>query len=112
MVRSMEGIIFATALGLNMGYYHTKIDTNSQRLFTIKFHLVKYKNTRLPMCIKIAPDIFQNVISKLAQDMAFVKSILLNDMLIITIKSFNDHLAKLEMILARLLTAGIKVNAF
>jgi hypothetical protein len=58
MVRSMEGIIFSTALGLNMGYYHTKIDTNFQRLFTIEFHWVKYKSSRLPMCIKIVPGIF------------------------------------------------------
>jgi hypothetical protein len=37
MIRSMEGFTFATALDLNMGYYHIKLDTNAQKLCTIIF---------------------------------------------------------------------------
>jgi hypothetical protein len=62
------------------------------------------------MGIKIAPDIFQNVMSKLTQDMEYVKAYL-DDLLILTDKSFNDHLTKLEMVLTRLSTAGMRVNA-
>jgi dihydroorotate dehydrogenase len=54
---------------------------------------IKYK--RLPMGIKIAPDVFQNVISKLVQDMEYVKTYL-DDLLILTNISFKDHLLKLE----------------
>ena len=70
MIRSMEGFTFATALDLNMGYYHIKLDADAQRLCTIIFPWGKYKYKRLPMGIKIAPDIFQNVMTKLTQDMA------------------------------------------
>jgi hypothetical protein len=37
MIRSMEGFTFATALDLNMGYYHIKLDTDAQKLCTIIF---------------------------------------------------------------------------
>jgi hypothetical protein len=49
--------------------------------------------------------------SKLVQDMEYVKTYL-DDLLILTttISSFKCHLLKLEMVLARLSTAGMRVN--
>jgi hypothetical protein len=32
MIRSMEGFTFASALDLNMGYYHIKLDDDAQKL--------------------------------------------------------------------------------
>jgi hypothetical protein len=71
----------------------------------------KYKYKRLPMGIKIAPDVFQNVMSKRVQDMEYVKNYL-DDLLILTNRnnSFKDHLLQLEMVLVRLSTAGMRVN--
>jgi Reverse transcriptase (RNA-dependent DNA polymerase) len=100
MIRSMEGFTFATALDLNMGYYHIKLDADAQKLCTIIFPWGKYKYKCLPMGIKIAPDVFQNVMSKLTQDLEYVKTYL-DDLLILTNSSFADHLTtKLEMVLA------------
>ena len=62
------------------------------------------------MGIKIAPDVFQNVMSKLTQDMECVKTYL-DDFLISTNKTFKDHLFELELVLARLSIAGMRVNA-
>jgi hypothetical protein len=63
----------------------------------------KYKYKRLPMGIKVAPDVFQNVMSKLVQDMEYVKiAIYLDDFLILTNRSSKDHLLKLEMVLKML----------
>jgi hypothetical protein len=56
----------------------------------------------------LVPDVFQNVMSKLVQDMEYVKTYL-DDLLILKNIIFKDHLPKLEMVLARLLTAGIRV---
>jgi dihydroorotate dehydrogenase len=80
MIRSMEGFTFASALDLNMGYYHIKLDTDAQKLCTIVFPLLmgKYKYKRLPMGIKIAPDVFQNVMSKIVQDMEYVNTTMLS----------------------------------
>jgi hypothetical protein len=55
------------------------------------------------MGIRIAPDAFQNVMSKLVQDMEYVNTYL-DDLLILTNSSFKDHLLNLEMVLARLST--------
>jgi hypothetical protein len=46
----------------------------------------------------LIPDVFQNVMSKLVQDMEYVKTYL-DDLLILTNRnsSFKDHLLKLEM---------------
>jgi hypothetical protein len=75
MIRSMEGFTFASALDLNTGYYHIKLDADAQKLCTSVFpwHMGKYKYKRLPMGIKITPDVFQNVMSKLVQGMEYVK---------------------------------------
>jgi hypothetical protein len=56
MIRSMEGFTFASALDLNMGYYHIKLDADAQKLCIIVFpwHIGKYKYKRLPMGIKIS----------------------------------------------------------
>jgi hypothetical protein len=115
MIRSMEGFtfIFASALDLNMGYYHIKLDADTQKLCTIVFPWIqyKYKYKRLPMGIKIAPDIFQNIKSKLVQDMEYVKTYL-DDLLILTNRrnnSFKYHLLKLETVLTRLSTNDLRV---
>jgi hypothetical protein len=80
MICSMEGFTFASELNLSMGYYHNKIDADTQKLCTIviQWHMGKYKYKRLPMGIKIAPDVIQNVMSKLVQDMEYVKTIILS----------------------------------
>ena len=76
MIRSMEGFTFATALDSNIGYYHIKLDADAQKLCTIIFPWGKNAYKCLPMGIKIAPDVSQNIISKLIQDMEYVKRIL------------------------------------
>jgi hypothetical protein len=55
------------------------------------------------------PDVFQNIMSKLVQDMEYVTTYL-DDLLILTNNSFKHHLLKLEMVLSRLSTAGMRVN--
>jgi hypothetical protein len=81
-----------------MGYYHIKLDADAQNLCTIIFPWGKYKYKRLPMGIKIAwfPDFFQNVMSKLVQDIEYIKTCL-DDLLLLKSRSFKDHLLKLEM---------------
>jgi hypothetical protein len=56
-------------------------------------------------------DAFQNVISKLVQDMEYVKTYL-GDLLMLTNirNSFKDHPLKLEMVQPRLSTADMRVN--
>jgi hypothetical protein len=53
----------------------------------------------------LVPDVFQNVMSKLVQDMEYFETKkYFDDLLILTNSSFKDHLLKLQMVLARLST--------
>jgi hypothetical protein len=56
MIRSIDVFTFASALYLNMGYYHIKLDADDQKIRTIVFpwQMGTYKYKRLPMGIKIA----------------------------------------------------------
>jgi hypothetical protein len=56
----------------------------------------------------LVPHVFQSIMSKLVQDMEYVKTYL-DDLLILTNNSFKDHLLKLEMVLARISTTGMRV---
>jgi hypothetical protein len=71
----MEAFTFATALDLNMVYYHIKLDADAQKLCIIIFPWGKFKYKRLPMGFKIAPDVFQIVMSKLSQDLGICQNL-------------------------------------
>jgi hypothetical protein len=53
---------------------------------------------------------FQIDMSKFTQGMEYIKTYL-DDLLILTKNNFKDHLLKVEMVLARLSTAGMRINA-
>ena len=65
---------------------------------------------RLPMGLCNSPDIFQEKMSELFDGLEFVRTYI-DDLLCLTKGTFEDHLEKLERILARLQQAGLKVNA-
>jgi hypothetical protein len=78
MIRSMEGLTLASELDVNMGYYHIKLEADSQKICTIAFPwLIGNKNTNAyPWLSRLSGSwcwSFQNIISKLVQDMEFVK---------------------------------------
>jgi hypothetical protein len=103
MIRSMEGYTLASVLDLNMGYYHIKLDhdTDAQNLCTIVFpwHMGKYKYKRLPMGIKIPPDVFKTSCQSLSKIWNMLTlTCYLDELLTLTNNdnSFKDHLLKLK----------------
>jgi transposase InsO family protein len=110
LLLKLEGFRYATSLDLNMGYYHIELSPYSQQLCTIVLPWGKYEYLRLPMGLANSPDIFQEKMSTLMDGLEFVRTYL-DDCLILTTGSWDDHLSKLEMVLVRLQAAGLKVNA-
>jgi hypothetical protein len=106
MIRSMEGFIFASALYLNFRYYHTKVDAYAQKLCTIIFPwgTMGIKIDWFLMCFRTSYQRLSKIWNVLR------KAFYLDDLLILTNISFKDHLLKLEMVLARLSTAGMRVK--
>jgi hypothetical protein len=115
MISSMKEFTFASALDLNMGYHHIKWDhdADAQNLCTIVFPWRKYKHNRLPIGINIAWFLmfFKTSCLSLSKVRNTLRLIFyLDDLLILTNSSFKDHLLKLEMVLARLSTAVMRLN--
>ena len=58
---------------------------------------------------KITPDVFQQIMSKLTKNLEYVKAYL-DELLLLCNIDFKDHLIKLEMVLARLSVAGMRIK--
>jgi hypothetical protein len=63
IIYSLEGFTFASALDLNLGYYHSKLDSDSQSHVTLYSH---GENTKINAYCLIH-NVFQNVMSKLSK---------------------------------------------
>ena len=110
MLLKLEGFQYGTALDFNMGYYHIRLDLVSKKLCTLIFLWGKYKMQCLPMGLSNSPDIFQEKMSKLFTDLETVQ-VYINDLLVITKGSYDEHLEEVSKVLSRLRKAGLKVNA-
>ena len=110
VLQEMTGFTYATALDLNMGYYTIRLDPDSQKICTIILPWGKYSYLRLPMGISGAPDFFQEKMTDLMRALEYVRTYI-DDLLIITKGTFDDHLSKLQEVLRRLQNAGLRINA-
>ena len=110
ILQKLGGFTYATALDLNMGYYNIRLDLASSSLCTLVLPWGKYRYKRLPMGIKNSPDIFQEKINELMEGLEEFIRAYLDDILIITKGSFEDHLEKVSEVFSRLQKAGLQVN--
>ena len=61
------------------------------------------------MGVNVSPDVFQEKMSELMEGLEFARTYL-DDLLIISNGSFDDHLQQLDTVLHRLRLAGLKIN--
>ena len=109
VLQEMEGFSYATALDLNMGYYTIRLDPDAQKICTIVLPWGKYSYQRLPMGISGSPDFFQEKMTNLMRALEYVRTYI-DDLLIITKDTYDDHLNKVEEVLRRLQKAGLRIN--
>jgi hypothetical protein len=93
-----------------MGYYTIRLDPMATKMCTIIFPWGKYSYKRLPMGFGGSVDIFQAQIMDLMASLKFVQAYM-EDLLIITRRTLDKHLQRMETVLTRLHDAGLKVNA-
>ena len=110
LLLKLEGFKYATSLDLNMGYYHIKLCPMSRKLCTIVLPWGKFEYQKLPMGLCNSPDIFQEKMNELFIGLEYVRAYI-DDLLIISNGSFEDHLNKLNVVFQKLQDAGFKVNA-
>ena len=97
MLLNLEGFQYATSLDLNMGYYHIELSPASKQLCTVVLPFRKYELQKLPMGSFNSLDIFQEKMSTLMDGLKFVQAYI-NDLLVCTKGTFEDHLEKLEIV--------------
>ena len=109
LLLKLKGFRYATALDLSMGYYHIPLDKAAQRLCTTVLPWGKYRYLRLPMGISSAPDIFQAIMTEMLGDFDFCR-VYIDDILIISNGTYEDHMEKLNQVLQRLEERGFRAN--
>ena len=105
----LAGFVFAAAIDLSMACCHVPLDKESQKLCSNVLPWGKCQHTRLPMGVKVAPDLFEQVVNNLFSDPNFVQACL-DDILITSSDSFHDHSEKLDIVPHRLTEAGFRAN--
>jgi hypothetical protein len=110
MLQDIGQYTYVTAIDLSMGFYHFLLDQAAQDMstFMVPFGLFKFR--RLPMGLSVSPDIFQGAMARLFVDCPNVK-VYMDDLLIFSHGSFEDHLEKVNEALDRLQKQGMAVNA-
>jgi hypothetical protein len=93
-LQELEGFTYATTLDLNMGYYTIRLDPTAAKMCTIVFLWDKYSYQRLPMGFAGLADIFHVEKGNLIAALEYVRAYI-DDLLVITKSSHDDHLGKL-----------------
>ena len=111
ILQELESFTYATALHLNMDYYTIRLDPTASEMCTIISPWGKYSYKRLPMGLGGSADIFQAqiIIIDLMASLKFVQAYM-DNLLIITRQTLDEHLQKMETVLTRLCDARLKVN--
>ena len=109
ILQVLEGLTYATAIDLNMGYYTIRLDLDAQNICTSVLPWGKYYYLRLPMGIAGAPDIFQEKMSDLMRSLEYIRTYI-DDLVIITMGTFDEHLTSVEAVLKRLKRTKLRVN--
>jgi hypothetical protein len=110
-LQELEGFTYATTLDLNMGYHTIRLDPTAAKMCTIIFLWGKYSYQRLPMVFAGSADIFQVEMGNLMAALEYVHRGYIDNLLVITKSSHDDHLGKLEQVFIQLHDARLKVNA-
>jgi hypothetical protein len=109
LLRKLSGFKYATAIDLSMGYYHIPLNLEGQKLCTTILPWGKYQYKRLPMGVKTSPDKFQRIMYELLGDDPHIK-VYLDDTLITSNGTFEEHAAIMEKVLQILQKANFRAN--
>jgi transposase InsO family protein len=102
------GYKWFTKIDVSMQFYCFELDENSKQLCTIVTPFGKFKYKRLPMGVKISPDIAQSIMDDIFNNLDV--EVYIDDIRFWSNGSFDDHLETVDEILRRLAINGMKCN--
>ena len=92
-----------------MGQYHIKLCPFSSKLCTIVLPWRNYEYQKLSIGLYSCPDIFQEKMNEMFNGPDYIRTYI-DDLLIISKKSVEDCIEKLDKVLCTFKLAGFKVN--
>ena len=109
VIWKMKGFAFATCLDINRGYYHFVLDEESQKMCGIVLPWGRYAYARLPQGLKPSSDIFQGYMAQVFDGFEDI-IVYIDNIILFTKGSFDDHVARLEVILQKLKAHNLHVH--
>ena len=108
ILRKRSGYKFFTKLDISMQYYTFELDDESKNLCAICTPFGNYRYCRLPMGVKQAPDVAQEIMESLFQHLEDV-DVYIDDVGIFS-KNWENHMLVLEKVLTILQEANFTMN--
>ena len=109
-MQQLEGLQYATALYLNMGYSTIRISPDSQDMTNIVTEFGIFRYNLLLLGVLSLGYILQTKVDKLPCDIRSVK-IYIYSILVLSKEKLSDHIDNMKAIFARLRATGLKFNA-
>ena len=109
LLHTCGGLTYATAIDQIMGYWSITMARKIRELLTIITPFGKYIYKKLPMGLKISADVFQREMCKLMDGIEGVL-IYIDDLLIITKGSFEEHILVVEQVLEKMQRKDLQIN--
>ena len=103
------GMTYATALGMIMSYYAMNVKEDMCKYIVIIWPWGKYVYNKMPDEVNISADIFQRKLSMPFQNMPYVL-VYIDDILVITKRSYKQHLQEVGKVLEKLQEAGMQLS--
>jgi TusA-related sulfurtransferase len=108
ILKRRQNYKYVTKLDISMQYYTFELDEESSNLCTIATPFGLYRYKRLPMGVSCSPDISQEIMETVLQDIENV-DVYLDDVTAFS-NSWEEHLELLDKVLSRLQDAGFTIN--
>ena len=102
-----EAKVFSV-LDATSGYWQMKLDEESSKLCTFNTPFGRYRFTRLPFGIKLAPEVFQKKMSQVLEDIDGAEAIV--DDILVWGRDTHEHDARLKNVLDRVQEVNLKLN--
>ncbi|KAH9131876.1 hypothetical protein AeRB84_021591 [Aphanomyces euteiches] len=109
ILQSLQPFVCVSTLDGNMGYHQIPIANSSQSQLAFVLPFVKYTFKRLPFGLSTAPDEYQARMNTLLGDLSYVH-VYLDDILVITTTSIEDHVEQLSTVFERIRGANLTLN--